>query len=121
MAKITAAPYWAGVVNHTMIIKIVKITDTIICLANAVYAINNADEGQIKNYMFIWKYSKIHDWEDLHVVMFITKLKYCLLYTTYMELVLYSLQVQCSHRLPHDAASIRLLVFGIEEGPPRIQ
>ena len=31
------------------------------------------------------------------------------------------LQVQCSHRLPHDAAGICLVVFGIEEGPPRIQ
>ena len=38
---------------------------------------------------------------------------------TYMQLVLYSLQVQCSHRLPHDAASISLVVFGIEESPPK--
>ena len=29
--------------------------------------------------------------------------------------MLYNLQVQCSHRLPHDAAGICLVAFGIEE------
>ena len=53
------------------------------------------------------------------MITFIMQLQYYLLYTSYMQLELCSLQVQCSHRLPHDVAGICLVVFGVEEGPPK--